>query len=258
MVGFRLLTLVLFLLFRSGRLFASPFFALYVLQLLFASHANCTTGVGVLNAANNTGVLDTILATVGVPAKAYAGKTFLEKLTVLTTSSEFADYELKLARESLAQRFPFAPATVADTIAYADSLRQWTPTAANGLENEIFRQLAAVDKNTSNITAELASSVSTINNDLAKKATVTAVAAKADKSYVDGELATKASADQLAAMQSTIDDLVIVSGVLGGLAAVGIGIGIYSISVHKRNPQARRYEQLPVQAGNINNEPTYE
>lgn len=42
---------------------------------------------------------------------------------------------------------------------------------------------------------------------LATKANVTAVDAKADKSYVDDKLAGKASADQLAAMQTKIDDL---------------------------------------------------
>ena len=63
-----------------------PALSRYPLPLFF------WTSVAVLNTADDPGVLNDLLAIYCLPADAFEGKTtFLEKLAVLGTSSEFAD-----------------------------------------------------------------------------------------------------------------------------------------------------------------------
>jgi hypothetical protein len=121
--------------------------------------------VAVLNTADDAGVLNDLLAIYCLPADAFEGKTtFLEKLAVLGTSSEFADSALKFAREIHFQ--PFAPETNTEKYALADVLRKWNPSSTTYVpENEILRRLVAVE----NASSSTANMQSTIDGLLAQK-----------------------------------------------------------------------------------------
>ena len=112
--------------------------------------------------------------------------------------------------KQLEKGFAFDPNTASfnDKFAYVGAS---SPNTFGGdLLNRVTTLEDASSSSSTNMasTEDLTSAVGAIDEKLATKATVTAVDAKADKSYVDGELAAKASTDQFDAMQTKIDDLI--------------------------------------------------
>lgn len=107
----------------------------------------------------------------------------------------------KLLEEARANFKPLpVPTALGEMFTYTGKLNEMmsSPADAYGREHEIIRRLAAVESASSSSTKmasteDLTSAVSTIDEKLAMKATVTALDAKADKSYVDNKLATKAT-----------------------------------------------------------------
>lgn len=104
--------------------------------------------------------------------------------------------------------FAFDP----DTASFHDKLTYVGASSQNTFGGDLLNRVTTLEDASSSTTKmasmeDLTSAVSTINDDLATKATVAAMDAKADKSYVDDKLGGKASADQLAAMHTKIIDL---------------------------------------------------
>lgn len=179
---------------------------------LVGGDADCTKLQAFLNQVMTASTLDALLADAGVEnvwktMRLYStdDPDFFEKLTALS------DARLEQAQAAF---LPFTPETPVERAEYTASLEESAADFKNNRmssieagKNELLRRLIAVEeshrRSNSTVTAQdvaaaVGDSRSDIDNELSQKATQT---------YVDGELAKKATADTVSKMQRTIDAL---------------------------------------------------